>query len=125
MFKKLFLVSLLLLQGCSVYLAADGKESPNIQSFHEGMTRFQVESVLGAPTSYKKLKDNASQAIYEFEVGNEPNSGRAALWLGVNAIFLFTTLPELVLTPYELNKGEIKRIKVSYNADEVVTNLEI
>ncbi|HAG52835.1 MAG TPA: hypothetical protein DCL21_03515 [Alphaproteobacteria bacterium] len=123
MLKKLLLVSLLIVQGCSVYLAADGKESPNIQTFHDGMTRFQVESVLGAPTSYKKLKEANSQAIYEFEIGNEPAPGRAALWLGIHLITFSAS--ELILTPYELNKGETKRIKVNYNEDEVVTHLEL
>lgn len=122
MLKKVLLVSLIFIQSCSVYMAADGVKEPNLQGFSDGMSRFQVESILGAPVSYTKLKDNNSKAIYEYIIGNEPDSGRAALWL-VADIFL-VLLPELIGTPYEMNKGETKRIKVIYNKDDIVIKLE-
>lgn len=123
MLKKLLLASLLLVQSCSVYMAADGTKEPNLQSFQNGMSRFQVESVLGAPVNYNKLTSGGSQAIYEFEIGNEPDSGRAALWLAADVILVL--LPELIGTPYEMNKGEMKRIKVIYDDNDIVTKLEI
>ena len=63
MLKKLLLVGVILLQGCSVYMAADGTKEPNISHFNNGMSRFQVESVLGAPISYTKAK-GGSKAVY-------------------------------------------------------------
>jgi hypothetical protein len=121
MLKKLLLVGVILLQGCSVYMAADGTKEPNISHFNDGMSRFQVESVLGAPISYTKTKDG-SKAIYEFEVGNEPDSGRAALWLVADIFLIF--LPELIGTPYEMNKGEMKKILVVYDENDNVIKLE-
>lgn len=120
--KKILLVCLLFIQGCSVYLAADGKKEPNLQGFHDGMSRFQVESVLGGPVSFTK-KDDASIAVYEFRAGDEPSNGRAALWLFLDIIA--AALPELFLTPYESNKGYDKRIKVTYDKQDIVTKLEI
>lgn len=122
MLKKILLISLLFIQGCSVYMAADGKKTPNISHFHNGMTRFQIESVLGGPIDYRKIKDG-STAIYEFPVGDEPDSGRAALWLVADIFLVF--LPELIGTPVEMNRGETKRIQVTYNQDDIVTKLEI
>lgn len=121
MFKKLLLTVVVLLQGCSVYMAADGTKEPNISHFHDGMSRFQVESVLGAPISYSKT-NNGSKAIYEFEIGNEPDSGRAALWLVADIFLVF--LPELIGTPYEMNKGEMKKILVEYDENDIVVKLE-
>lgn len=122
MFKKLLLISLLFVQGCSVYMAADGVKEPNISGFSDGMSRFQVESVLGAPTDYKKIKGGSS-AVYEFIIGNEPDSGRAALWLAADLFLVF--LPELIGTPIEMNRGETKRVRVTYNDEDIVTDLEI
>ena len=122
MIKKILLVGLLFIQGCSVYMAADGKKEPNISGFHDGMTRFQVESVLGGPVDYTKTSNEAT-AIYEFEVGDEPDAGRAALWLVADLFLVF--LPELIGTPLEANRGEMKRVRITYNQDDIVTKLEI
>jgi outer membrane protein assembly factor BamE (lipoprotein component of BamABCDE complex) len=121
--KKALLICLLFVQGCSVYMAADGTKEPQVSNFKDGMSRFQIESILGAPVSYKKLAYNQSQAIYEFEIGNEPDSGRAALWLAADIFTLF--IAEFFTTPYEMSKGETKRLTVIYNNDDIVTSLEI
>lgn len=122
MLKKLLIVSLLFIQSCSVYMAVDGEPTPNIQGFNNGMSKFQVESVLGGPISYKKI-DNGAIAVYQFTKNNEPSPGRAAIWLTLD---LFTAaLSEFILTPYEQNRPEIKRVKVQYDENDIVTKLEI
>lgn len=123
MFKKLLLVGLILLQSCSVFMASDGSKTPQIQSFNEGMTRFQVESVLGGPVSFEKQDDGSKTAIYEFISGKEPSTGRAFTWLALDIITLWTA--EFILTPYEMNRGTVKRIRVTYDKNYIVTNLEI
>lgn len=123
MFKKALLITLIALQGCSVYMAADGKPDPHISHFHTEMSRFQIESVLGSPVSLTKTENNNKLAIYEFEIGNEPDSNRAIAWLIADIFLLF--IPEFVGTPYELSRGEEKRIRVTYDPNDVVIKLEI
>jgi hypothetical protein len=122
MFKKLLIVCVLFVQSCSVYMAVDGQETPNIQGFNNGMSKFQVESVLGGPISYKKI-DNGAIAVYQFTKNNEPSAGRAAIWLTLD--IFFAALPEFILTPYEKNRPIIKRVKVQYDENDMVTKLEI
>ena len=122
MYKFLIAIAVFL-QGCSVYMAADGNKTPNISKFEQNTTRFDIESVLGEPIMFTNLADNKTQAVYEFEKGNDPSPLRASAWL-IADIFS-GALAEFILYPYESNKGELSRVKVNYNADDQVINLEV
>jgi hypothetical protein len=58
-----------LLSGCSVFLAASGKEDPDVGLVRERSSRQVVESVLGQPISATPMPDGTLLCEYQYEAG--------------------------------------------------------
>lgn len=113
------LTILLALPACSVGMAAAGKEDPNLAACHTGATKLEVERELGAPKSSRVFTDGSSECVYEYELGNEPSTGRAVLHGGMDVLTL--GLWEVVGTPVEATMGEKYEMTVEYDPDGVAT----
>jgi hypothetical protein len=112
------LVMIVLLAGCSVFMAASGKEEPNLVMMRSGTPRYVVESQLGPPTSESREENGDCRCTYVYEVGNEPSAGRAVLHGALDVLSL--GIWEIVGTPMELVQGEKQTATVVYGADQNV-----
>ncbi len=109
------------LSACSVGMAMSGEEDPNVSVVQSGSTRLDVERELGAPHSSRVLDDNGLEAIYRYELGNEPSTGRAIAWGALDVLTL--GLWEVIGTPVEGSQGEEYEAVIVYNADGIVQSV--
>ncbi len=109
------------LSACSVGMAMSGEEDPNVGVIQTGSTRLDVERELGAPHSSRVLDDNGLEAIYRYELGNEPSTGRAVAWGALDVLTL--GLWEVIGTPIEATQGDEYEVTIVYNADGIVQSI--
>lgn len=108
-----------MLGGCSVGMALSGKKDPNLGVIHNGASRGEVELQLGNPVRSSLDGDGTRTDIYEYEIGNEPSSGRA---VGYGALDVLTLgLWEVAGTPIEAVQGDTYEIAIQYDQDDTVT----
>ena len=104
--------------GCSVGMALSGKKEPNLGAFRAGSTRGEVELQLGSPVDTVTRPDGGRTDIYEYQLGNEPSTGRA---IGHGVLDLLTLgLWEIVGTPIEAIGITEKRVMIIYDKDDRV-----
>ena len=119
----LLMVALLpVVSACSVGMAAAGKEDPNVRSIDIGSTMLEVERELGKPKTSRLLDDGGRESVYEYELGNEPSTGRAVLHGGLDVLTF--GLWEVVGTPIEATMGDQYELTVVYDPDDKVRSLE-
>jgi hypothetical protein len=111
------------LSGCSVGMALHGEREPNLAACRVGATRGEIELELGPPTSVASVEGGGTQCTYEYQVGNEPSAGRAALHAGMDVITL--GIWELVGTPTEALQGEDFQLVVTYGPDGKAENIQV
>lgn len=109
------------LSGCSIGMALSGHKDPNLQSLHLGSTKEEVELELGQPKESHPTSYGARTDIYEYEVNNEPSSGRAAMYLLYDVLTI--GIAEVIFTPAELMTGEKKRLPIYYGVDGRVAGI--
>lgn len=113
----------MLLQSCSVGMAASGHEKMDTSIAFPGSTRSVVISKLGPPETSRKLEDGRIQDSYFIQKGNEKSSGRAWAFAGLDLLTLGVW--EVVATPYELAQGEdTYRLLITYDADGTVEEVQ-
>lgn len=107
------LLTAVLLSGCSVGMAMNGQENPDLGSVRENVSRSEIEMQLGPPIKVSSLGNGQQVATYEYEIGNEPSAGRA---IGHGVMdFLTLGIWEVVGTPIEGFQGETKQVTVTYD----------
>ncbi|MCB0325081.1 MAG: hypothetical protein KDD69_15965 [Bdellovibrionales bacterium] len=123
--KERILVAVLLVtpvavgqSGCSVALAVQGKEEPDMSEIEVGTTRGQIELQLNAPVSSAPNTEGGVTDTYYYYTGDEPSPGRAVLHGALDVLTLF--IWELIGTPIELAQGSKKAIEVDYDANDYV-----
>jgi len=109
------------LSGCSIGMALSGHKDPNLQTLHVGSTMEEVELELGQPKESHPTSYGARTDIYEYEVNNEPSSGRAAMYLLYDVLTI--GIAEIIFTPAELMTGEKKRLPIYYGVDGRVAGI--
>lgn len=119
-FLPLILILCLASTGCSVGMAMSGKKEPQLGAIRVGATRGEVEMHLGPPLEIREENGNRID-LYEYEIGNEPSAGRA-IGHGVMDVLTFG-LWEVIGTPVEAIQGEKKRLLISYDDKNIVTNV--
>ena len=67
------------------------------------------------------LDDGGRECVYEYELGNEPSTGRAVLHGGLDVLTL--GLWEIVGTPIEATMGDSYELTVVYGPDETARSL--
>ena len=111
-----------LLQGCSVGMAINGHEAPDLSAVKVGATRGEIELHLGQPIISSTLADGNRADVYEYEIGNEPDTARA---MGHGAMDVLTLgLWEIVGTPIEGSRGEKYRATMIYGPDDRVVEIQ-
>ena len=101
--------------GCSVAMALSGKKEPNLGAVRVGSTRGEAELQLGSPISSVTMEDGRRMDIYEYELGNEPSTGRAVAH-GVLDVVTWG-LWEIIGTPAEAIQGKKYQITIYYDSD--------
>jgi hypothetical protein len=119
----LFLVLPPALSGCSVGMALHGEREPNLAACRVGATRGEIELELGPPTSVASVEGGGTQCTYEYQIGNEPSAGRAALHAGMDVLTLGVW--ELVGTPTEALQGQDFQLIVTYGPDGKAENIQV
>lgn len=121
--KKILLsLSILLLTGCSVYMAAD-KSGTDIASVQKCNTRIQFVNLGAQILSSERMQDGTLVEIYRVkaEKGSAIRSVMHGL-LDLSTGFLW----ELAGTPIEaaLNQDKFMTVKVTYDAKDTVISAE-
>jgi len=111
-----------LLSGCSVGMALSGKRTPDLGVVKQQASRGAVELQLGAPVKVTTLKNGHVLDIYEYEVGNDPSTGRA---IG-NGVMDVLTLGgwEIIGTPIEGFTGDKREIQIEYDATDHIVDVK-
>jgi TolB-like protein len=97
-------------------MAMSGKKSPNLGAIHVGATRWEVEVQLGSSQKTTSNPDGTRTDIYEYQVGNDPNTGRAL----VHGVLDILTLGiwEVVGTPIEAMQGDTFNLLIKYDIED-------
>jgi len=95
----------LLLQGCSVGMAASGHEQQDTSIAFPGSNRSVIVSKLGPPETSQKLEDGRIQDSYLIKKGNEKSSGRAWAFAGLDLL----TLGLGRWSPHPMNSRRVRR----------------
>lgn len=103
----------LILNACSVGMALSGKKDPDLSVIRKGADRSEIELQLGSPIKTTVQEDGSSISIYEYEIGNEPSTGRAVAHGAMD--FITLGLWEVVGTPVEAIKGTKYQISIHYD----------
>jgi hypothetical protein len=109
------------LSACSVFMAASGKKTPNLDLLGFGQNRSLVESELGRPRGNASLPGGASLFVYRYVRGEDPSYGRALGHLVLDAATLGAA--EVITTPMEALRGETYELPVLFDANEVVIQI--
>lgn len=110
----LFSFILVSLQSCSVFMAAQSREAPDVSVLRRGALRADVERELGAPIRSIR-KSNGDVAIYTYISGDKANYGRAATYAVLTGVTL--GLSEFVTSPIESLQGDKHTVKIVYGLD--------
>jgi hypothetical protein len=114
--------ALIALSGCSVGMALSGMENPDLGSIKVGTTRGEVELHLEPPVRSAAVASGSRTDVYEYEIGNEPSTGRA---IGHGALDVVTLgLWEIVGTPIEGVQGEKYQATITYDQDDKVVDIK-
>jgi len=115
------IISILAISGCSVGMAMSGKKEPNLGAIRVGVTKGEVELQLGHPVSVVTAEDGGCAATYEYEIGNEPSTGRA---IGHGVLDVLTLGAwEIIGTPVEGFQGRKRQVMINYGPDDRVRGI--
>ncbi|MBY0473972.1 MAG: hypothetical protein K2Q13_02790 [Nitrosomonas sp.] len=120
-----WLIWIVTISGCSVFMAAKQPEKKDIDLLKEGVTRTQLISEFGAPV-ISEYKDGKRIEIFKFVQGYSTGTkaGRAFLHGAANVATL--GLWELVGTPTEITfSGDDMAFHVQYDENDVVDEVLI
>lgn len=109
----LALLSGLLLSACLVGMALNGQKDPDLRVVKQNVHRTDVEMQLGAPVKVDTAPNGSVTAVYEYEVGKEPSTGRAVAHGVMDVLTL--GIWEVVGTPVEVLKGDTLHVIVTYD----------
>jgi len=117
--KRLFFFLLLVvaLSGCSIFMAMHGKRDPNLSVLRIGQDRAVVIANLGEPEK-TILTENGRIDVFRLQRGNAPSAGRA---LAHGALDLLTFGGwEIIGTPIEAMQGETFTLTIEYDKNDKV-----
>lgn len=96
----ILLVAIVLMQGCSVVMAAKGIKEPDMDVLRMGESRGRVEMEFGQPASVIEHPDGFTYATYAYMTGDKPSGGRAVAHGVMDVLTL--GLWEIAGTPIEM-----------------------
>ena len=110
------------LSGCSIGMALSGEKQPNFDYIAVGAPRNQVEAEFGHPAATNESTDGKREAIYKYEMGNSPNTGRAWVY-GYAWLTIIGILGEPIYSLIELNMGHNEETRIVYGPDNRVLEI--
>lgn len=110
-----------MLNGCSIFMAASGSPNPNLGVIKKGTSRGEVEMQLSSPIKTATLADGTKSDVYQYEIGNEPSAGRAAVHGVMDFLTIF--IWELIGTPIEAFQGDKYEAVVVYDQEDIVKSV--
>lgn len=116
------LYATLVLSGCSIGMALSGNKQPNFDFISIGAPRNQVEAELGHPATTNELTEGKQEAIYKYEMGNSPNTGRAWMY-GYAWLTIIGILGEPIYSLIELNMGHDEETRLVYGPDNKILEI--
>ena len=123
---SIFVWTLLIISGCSVFMAANQPASKNLDLFSVGTPRDMLLAEFGLP-SISETKDGKRREIFTFKqgYGTAAKTGRA-VFHGV-ADFFTLGLWEVVGTPIEICADDRRcfSLKVFYDCNENIKTIEL
>ena len=102
-------------------MAASGKENPKIEEIKPGTLKSVVEAQLGKPVNIHKNADGSFVAEYFYEMNDLPDPNRAAAYGAMDVMTL--GLWEIVGTPLEASRTDLRKIKIEFNRQHRVTKI--
>jgi len=108
--------------GCSVGMASSGTPDPDLNTLKEGVTRQDIEPTFGEPEEISTNDQGNQVAIYEYEIGNNPDDKRAVAHFALDVYTL--GLWEIVGTVMEAVKGDTYELEVTYDKNNQVTSFK-
>jgi len=122
-----FLVCQVMLQnGCTVVNVLKGKTGTDISTITVGISKIEVEEILGAPVGEWTTSSGSHYCIYSYDRGIPPSIGDATAhaFMDVASLglweFVFVINPDEEYSDIRLIK---EQIAVSYNNDDVVVGV--
>ncbi len=103
------------LSACSVVMSLDGKDEPDLTVVKQNVSRSDIEMQLGDPITIEQKPNGQIVAVYEYEVGKEPSTGRAVAHGVMDVLTL--GIWEAVGTPIEHFKGNMIHLTAIYTQD--------
>lgn len=101
--------------GCSVYMAMEGREEPDLVAVEAGATRQTIERQLGQAISTRPRSGGGSYETYHYIVNDKPSTARAVKHGAMDVVTL--GIWEAVATPMEMTQGETYGLEVEYDRD--------
>jgi hypothetical protein len=103
-------------------MALHGHPEPNFDNIHVGATSEDVELEFGKPASSRQLENGKYEETFEYEMGNSPNPGRAAMW-GYAWLTIIGILGEPIYSLIELKQGHDEETTVVFDANNRVVEI--
>ena len=116
------LYAILVLSGCSIGMALSGNKQPNFDYIVVGAPRNQVEAEFGHPVATNSSTDGKREAVYKYEMGNSPNTGRAWVY-GYALLSIIGILGEPIYSLIELTMGHDEETKIVYGPDNKILEI--
>ena len=120
-----FLITLMIgltLISCSVGMALNGQESPDVDKISLGTPKTTVEQILGQPTG-TTTKNNQTLSVYEFIIGADPSTNRAIGHALPNAMTL--GIWEIYGTTSESLRRDTFNAYIAYDSDNLVRHYHV
>lgn len=112
----------LLLSGCSVGMALNGEETPDLTVVKQGVTKTEMDIHFGSPIKTEPLKDGSKRCIYAYKVGSESSAGRA---VGHGVMDVLTLgLWEVAGTPIEGFSGDSYQLAVVFDKNDKAIDMK-
>jgi hypothetical protein len=122
LFSAANLCLFLILSGCSIAMALHGHPEPNFDNIQVGARSEDVELEFGKPASSKQLENGKYEETFQYEMGNTPNPGRAAMW-GYAWLTIIGILGEPIYSLIELSQGHDEETTVVFNSENKVIDI--
>ena len=93
----------------------DGQNDPDLTVVKQQAYRTDIEMQLGSPIKVDTAPNGQTTAVYQYEVGKEPSTGRAVAHGVMDVLTL--GIWEVVGTPVEVFKGDTLTLIATYDKD--------
>lgn len=113
-------VGMVTLQACSVAHSLHGKPGLDLASIRPGMTRSDVDAILGAPIRGWQSPSGIRYEVYKYDPGVPPNVGEAGFFAFMDVVSLGIWEIGMLSHDQPLIKPQKKQIAISFDSEDRV-----